>query len=361
MISGLQARSPRSGVLAATFGACAALWVTLGPVAAATGQVVIATTGGAYEQALREAWFDPFTRETGITVVTVAGSNAQMRAKAAAMVQAGNVTWDLYLQGEIQASSDQHRQTAEDLSSFCPQFSSRADLPADACTAAGIRLLSNATLLAFRSDAFSGGPPESWADMWNTKQFPGGRSFPNFDDPWRVMAAALLADGVPRQSLFPLDIDRALAKLEQLRPAVSLWWKSGDQSVQGFRNGDYSMGEIWLTRAQALKSEGQSIAWSYKASFLVADRIALIKNAPNRDNALKLAAYWLNSPKAQASVCEVLSCTPPSSVAVDLMSPQARAAMPSSKEIKDYVVIPDAKWINENAAKMLERWNAWIQ
>ncbi len=343
------------------WGVFATLCLMPGNGAIATGQVVIATTGGAYELALREAWFDPFTKETGISVVTVAGSNTQMRAKAAAMVQADNVTWDLYLQGEVQASSDQHHQSAQDLSSFCQQFSGRSDLPVDACTAAGVRLLSNATLLAFRSDAFKGRSPESWADMWDTERFPGGRSFPNFDDPWRVMAAALLADGVPRQSLFPLDIDRALAKLERIRPSVSLWWKSGDQSVQGFRTGDYSLGQIWLTRAQALKSEGQPIAWSYKASFLVADRVALIKNAPNQDNALKLLAYWLNSPKAQAKVCEVLSCTPPSSAAVELMSPQARAAMPSSKDIKDYVVVPDAKWINQNATKMLERWNAWIQ
>ena len=358
MRTGMRVGSLRPRLLRSVF---ATLCLVAGNGAVAADQVVIATTGGAYEQALREAWFDPFTKETGITVVTVAGSNTQMRTKAAAMVQADNVTWDLYLQGDIQASSDQHRQSAQDLSSFCQQFSGRKDLPADACTAAGVRLLSNATLLAYRSDAFKGQAPESWADMWDMDRFPGGRSFPNFDDPWRVMAAALLADGVSRQSLFPLDIDRALAKLEHIRPAVSLWWKSGDQSVQGFRSGDYSMGEIWLTRARALKSEGQPIAWSYKASFLVADRIALIKNAPNQDNALKLVAYWLNSPQAQAKVCEVLSCTPPSSVAVGLMSPDARATMPSSEEIKDYVVVPDAKWINQNAAKMLERWNAWIQ
>ena len=329
--------------------------------AIASDEVIIATTGGAYEQALKKAWFDPFTEETGIKVVTVSGSNAQMRTKAAAMVQANNVSWDLYIQGEIQASSEQHRLSAQDLGHFCEQFKDREDLPVDACTAAGVRLLSNATLLAFRTDAFEGKAPESWADMWDLKRFPGGRSFPNFDDPWRVLAAALLADGVPRDKLFPLDIDRAFVKLEAIRPAVLLWWKSGDQSVQGFRTGDYSLGEIWLSRAQALKREGQPIAWSYKASFLVGDRVALIKNAPNRDNALKLMSYWLTSPHAQANLCEELACTPPSSSAVKMMSPAARALMPTSNEMREYVIVPDAVWINQNAGKLLERWNAWIQ
>jgi mannopine transport system substrate-binding protein len=329
--------------------------------AAAAEQVVIATTGGAYEKTLREAWFDPFTAETGIEVVSVAGTNAEMRAKAAAMVKTGNVTWDLYLQGDIQAGSDQHLLYAENLSDFCKQFLTRADLGADACAASGVRLLSNATLLAYRTDAFGGAKPESWADMWNVEKFPGGRSFPSFDDPWRVMAAALLADGVRRENLFPLDIERALQKLEEIRPAVTQWWRTGDQSMQGFRNGDYALGQIWLTRAKALKREGQPIAWSYKASFLVGDRIALIKGAKNRDKALKLAEYWLNTPAAQAKVCEALSCTPPSTGAVALMSVEARADMPSAEDVEDHVVVPDAKWINANAPLMLERWNAWIQ
>ncbi|WP_246666141.1 extracellular solute-binding protein [Aquamicrobium sp. LC103] len=331
-------------------------------MATAAEKVVIATTGGAYERALREAWFDPFSEQTGIEVVTVAGTNAEMRAKAAAMVRSDNVSWDLYLQGDIQASSDEHAQYAQDLSGFCDeQFSNNADLTEDACTAAGVRLLSNATLLAYRQDAFDGAAPESWADMWDLDRLPGGRSFPNFDDPWRVMAAALLADGVSREELFPLDIDRALAKLDKIRPAVSLWWKSGDQSMQGFRHGEYTIGQIWLTRAKALKSEGHPIAWTHKASFLVGDRIALIKNASNQDNALRLLEYWLNSPQAQAQVCDVLSCTPPSEAAMSMMSDEARDDMPSTEEIENHVVVPDAKWINDNAALMLERWNSWIQ
>ncbi|ANK95515.1 MULTISPECIES: extracellular solute-binding protein [Rhizobium] len=330
-------------------------------VAQAEEQVVIATTGGAYDVALRKFWFEPFTRETGIKVVSVAATNAEMRAKAAAMVKTGNVTWDLYPDGEIQASAETHRLTSEDLSNFCEPFRARPDLVEDACISSGARLFSTATLMAYDPTGFKAGNPSSWADMWDQARFPGGRAFPNFDDPWRVMAAALLADGVPRDKLFPLDIDRALRKLDEIRPAISLWWKTGDQSVQGFRNGDYSIGQIWLTRANTLKAEGRPIAWSTRASFLVGDRLTIIKGAPNRANAEKLVGYWLDHPATQARVCEELLCTPPSRKAISLMSPAARAALPSDEDIRDHIVIPDARWINENAAMMLERWNAWIR
>lgn len=329
--------------------------------ARAEEQVVIATTGGAYDEALRKYWFDPFTASTGIKVVSVAATNAEMRAKATAMVKTGHVTWDLYPDGEIQAISEAHKSTSEDLSVFCKQFVGRPDLVDDACVGGGARLFSTATLMVYNTDALKDEQPVSFADMWDTKRFPGGRSFPNFDDPWRVMASALLADGVTRDKLFPLDIDRALKKLDAIRGDISVWWKSGDQSVQGFRNADYTIGEIWLTRANALKAEGRPIAWSNKAAFLVGDRLTVIKGAPDEANALKLIAFWLNSPEAQARVCEALLCTPPSGKAIALMSPAARAALPSEEDLRDHIVIPDAAWINANADMMLERWNAWIR
>ncbi|WP_051264245.1 extracellular solute-binding protein [Rhizobium leucaenae] len=327
----------------------------------ASDKVVIATTGGAYDAALRKWWFDPFTVKTGIHVVSVAATNAEMRAKATAMVKTGNVTWDLYPDGEIQVSSQDHLAISEQLDNFCAQFKDRQDLVPDACIPAGVRLFSTATLMAYDPKAFKGSQPATWADMWDTTKFPGGRSFPNFDDPWRVMASALLADGVKRENLFPLDVDRALKKLDELRPSISLWWKTGDQSVQGFREKDYSVGQIWLTRASALRSEGRTIAWSNKAAFLVGDRLTIIKGAPNRDNALKLIAFWLDSPDIQAKVCEALLCTPPSSAAIALMPQAVRDQMPSAQDVRDNIVVPDSKWINDHAAELLERWNNWIQ
>jgi mannopine transport system substrate-binding protein len=329
--------------------------------AGAEEPIVIASTGGAYDRALKEAWFDPFTNATGIPVTIVSATNAEMRAKAAAMVKSGNVTWDLYLDGEIQAASVAHRQVTEDLTAFCAHYSTKADLVSNACESGGVLLQSTATLLVYRQDDKRQATPETWADMWDLEKFPGGRAFPNFDDPWRVLAAALLADGVKKNELFPLDLDRAFRKLDEIREEVTLWWKTGDQSVQGFRSGDYDLGQIWLTRAKAMKNEGLPIGWSYKASFLVGDRIALIKGAPHHDNALKLVAFWLDHPANQAKVCDMLSCTPPSTEALSLMSEATRKSMPTAADLKDNVIVPDAGWINTNATMLLERWNSWVR
>ena len=41
-------------------------------------RLVFATWGGSWEKALKEAWFDPFTQQTGIPVVTVGGNTYGM-------------------------------------------------------------------------------------------------------------------------------------------------------------------------------------------------------------------------------------------------------------------------------------------
>ncbi len=52
------------------------------------------------------------------------------------------------------------------------------------------------------------------------------------DDPAAMLPFALLADGVPMDKLFPLDIDRAFRSLAKIRPHVSIWWTAGSQAPQ---------------------------------------------------------------------------------------------------------------------------------
>ncbi len=66
---------------------------------------------------------------------------------------------------------------------------------------------------------------------------------------------ALIADGVPVDKLYPLDVDRAFKKLEQLKPHVLVWWSSGAQSAQVLKDGEVDMVAAWNGRIQALETE----------------------------------------------------------------------------------------------------------
>jgi mannopine transport system substrate-binding protein len=334
---------------------------TTGEVPAQSKEVVVATTGGVYDQALKEIWFEPFTKATGVKVTTVIATDAEQRSKAQAMFQSGNVTWDIINNVDILAASPQNRAFAEDLAEFCKQFETRTDLAANTCQPYGVRITYNATLLAFNADKFKDKKPQSWADFWNTRDFPGPRALPNFGDPWRVLAAAVMADGVASDKVFPLDIDRAIRKLDQIKPQIQLWWKTGDQSQQGFRNGDYVVGMIWGTRTNALRAEGQPVQPSYDQAFMLADTMQIVRKSPNREGALALIKFYLDNPAVQARFAEKFGVTPASRAAIELMSAEGKAKIPTAPDTFSKIVKHDPEWINANQARMLEAWNTWIQ
>jgi mannopine transport system substrate-binding protein len=327
---------------------------------AQSGEVVVATTGGAYDRAVKEIWFEPFTTATGIKVSTVTATDAEQRTRAQAMASAGRVTWDIINNVDIIAESAQNRAFARDLTAFCAQFEARKDLPEKTCNPAGVRISYNATLLAFNTQRFKNGAPANWADFWDTVRFPGPRALPSFNDPWRVFAAALLADGVPADKLFPLDVERALKKLDAIKPQIQLWWRTGDQSQQGFRNAEYVVGMIWGTRASALRAEGQPVGTSYDGAFLLADTMQILRDGPNSAGAETLLKFYLDHPEVQAKLAERLNVTPPSLDAIAQMSEAARANIPNSPAAFKGIVKHDPVWIAANQARMLEAWNAWI-
>ena len=108
---------------------------------------------------------------------------------------------------------------------------------------------------------------------------------------------ALIADGVPMDKLYPLDVDRAFKKLEQLKPHVLVWWNSGAQSAQVLKDGEVDMVAAWNGRIQALETEpegkGGKIKTTFNQQILVSDCWMIPKGAPNKDLAMKAIAIMI--------------------------------------------------------------------
>ena len=128
-----------------------------------------------------------------------------------------------------------------------------------ACGGRGILFDVGGLLLAYDGEQFPDGGPESWADFFDVERFPGPRAFPNYGRPWSVLISALLADGVLADALFPLDLDRAFRRLDELKPYITVWWTSGDQSQQMFRTQEVVMGMMFSNRAEVCANEGSQL------------------------------------------------------------------------------------------------------
>src|SRR5690606_12430420 len=81
--------------------------------------------------------------------------------------------------------------------------------------------------MVYNTDVYSDQQPQSWADFWDVEKFPGKRCMPAW--PRFVMEAALMADGVPKDQIYPIDMDRALKKIAEIKPHVSKWWTTSAQ------------------------------------------------------------------------------------------------------------------------------------
>jgi ABC-type spermidine/putrescine transport system permease subunit I len=85
-----------------------------------------------------------------------------------------------------------------------------------------------AQVLAYRTDVFGGAVPSGWADFWDAKRFPGDRTLVGAgsgNNP--ELEFALLAASVPADKLYPLDLDKAFASYDKIKPDVVKWWETG--------------------------------------------------------------------------------------------------------------------------------------
>ena len=53
-------------------------------------------------------------------------------------------------------------------------------------------------------------------DYWDAKKFPGPRGM--YNAPTYILEFALIADGVPKDKLYPLDVPRAFKSLDRIKP-----------------------------------------------------------------------------------------------------------------------------------------------
>src|SRR6516225_2814976 len=192
---GMAARMSRRRVLALGAGALLAAPAIIRAARAQGRTVYVNSYGGVWESSWRKAFFEPFTAQTGIQIKTVPGVSF---AKLKAQVQTRNFEWDVVNLGDVEYA----QAVLEGLLERIDRDAAKADqLPPHMVRDYGITSYSLGTNLVYRKDKFPNGGPQSWADFWDVKKFPGSRCL--YDRSFSCLAFALLADGVPADKLYP--------------------------------------------------------------------------------------------------------------------------------------------------------------
>jgi mannopine transport system substrate-binding protein len=319
-------------------------------------ELVIVASGGSFEKALRKNFYDPFTEATGIRVRAVAASYGEQWAKARAMAQSGRADWDIVTVGIGEEAANRPLLQKLDCAAL-PNMATQA-IPGTCRDYTVLRTMGG-TVLAYNTDVFmKEKAPRGWKDFWDAKAFPGGRAIPNYGAPYIPMAVALVADGVAvddvRKGTF--DIDRALKKLDQIKPQVVTWWKTGDQSQQSFRNGEVALSMMWSGRALELKKAGVPIEVAWEGASAEMSAWGVLKSSPNREAALKFLDFFVTRAEShRAFSAEMFWDT----VNRDALQ-QTYGSVDRFLERVRTMVVYDADWLAANRETITTRWNEWI-
>ena len=316
---------------------------------AMAADVVIGSFGGSYQDAQRKALFEPAARKMGIRVNDQTyGGISDIRLK----VKAGAVEWDLVVSGAVYAARAAEEGLLEaidynvvDVSTFEP------DMYTDTC----VGTIVFSTVLAWNTETFGADGPQSWADFWDVKKFPGARAMRNkFDGNFEV---ALLADGVPLERVYEVlsteqGMRRAINKLREIKPHVAVWWKSGAQHAQLMKDGEVDMTTGWNGRFDAAKKDGAKVSYNFNEALMDYECWAIPKGAPNRETAMQFLNE-ISSAGIQANLPKYISYGPANkgAYALDLIDDETARALPSHPDNARLQLRMSTEWYAKNAQR----------
>ena len=327
------------------------------PAFAQAGEVVIATTGGLMTNSLQQFFYKRFEEQTGVRVRAVPIELPDQWARMQAGKGSGNIPFDV-----VTATPPDLIQHADELVTLdcggMPGIVANA-LP-DSCFPKGIIRTVGGMVMTWKKSAFPGGAPASWADFFDVAKFPGGRSLPDTGDrEWWIPLIALVADGVARKDLFPMDLDRAYRKLDALKPHVTAWWKSGDNSMQVLRGGDAVVSMLYSSRGVVLAKTGE-YDFTWKDAPRDTGNWAVAKGGPNTANALKFIDFFVQDAQAHLGFSGAVAFDSNNRQAATMLPAEERRFRGSWPENYANLVIADYDWIAAHRTAMRERWIDWL-
>ena len=315
---------------------------------AESGSLTFVSWGGTTQDAQSKAWSIPFTEKTGIAVVNDGPTDY---GKLKAMVESGNVMWDV-----IDVEGQFAYKLAKEglLEPIDYSVVNKEGLDPRLTFEYGVGSFLSSYVLAYNKE-FVTGEPKTWVDIFDLEKFPGKRALYK----WACMGAlemALLADGVAPADIYPLDLDRAFKKLDTIKSSIA-WWGTGAESQQLLASGEAPLGMFWNGRVYSMQKDGlDTLEISWAQNVPGPDMLVIPKGAPNKKAAMEFIAI-ASSAKGQADFSNASAYAPTNSGARELLNKDMLEFMPFTHA--DQEIPMGLQYWSEHTDEIGKRWYAW--
>lgn len=323
----------------------------------AATRIVARDSGGPWEKAMAEAIYKPFREATGIEVVGVAGQH-DPTAIVKSMVETKTYQWDVFILGNMTNEVLMSQGLLEELK--LDDDPAVAEIPAQYKTKTMVGSYNYAAVLAYRTDTYPAkgpAPTGGWKDVWDVKRIPGRRGMRKY--PQEVLEEALLADGVPPDKLYPLDVDRAFKSLDKLKKDVAIWWSGGAQTSQMLKTGELDMCTCWNGRAQTVMDDGAPVAISWNQGLMSYDGWCIAKGSPTAEIARKFIRF-ASLAERQAAFTPYAAYGPTNPSAMKFVDPARAKTLPSFPDNAKLTVPTSPAYWGPMQTQLLERFNQWM-
>jgi putative spermidine/putrescine transport system substrate-binding protein len=309
--------------------------------------LVFTSYGGSFQRAQTKAWLTPYTKKTGTEIRQDSPTDY---AKLKDMVESNKVVWDVVDVGNDFGLES----TADLLEPLDYSIIDREPILEGYASKYRIACMLYANVLAYNTERVEG-TPGGWADFFDTRRFPGRRGLHKV--PSETLEVALLGDGVPPESLYPLDVDRALDKLDTIKDQI-VWWESAGHSQQQIADGEVALISAWNGRMQTEINAGAPVEIQWNQNLQTADYLVIPKGTANKEAAMELIAYCVSA-QNNHRLSEYIEYAPINKESIPKVDPQVAPRLPTA--YRDVGVTYNAEWWDSNREAVTERFNEWVR
>jgi putative spermidine/putrescine transport system substrate-binding protein len=311
-------------------------------------EVVLAGFGGETYQMRHKLIFDPFTKLSGASVVDAPWDYG----KFLNMVDSASPEWDsIDFDGYSTVALVESGKAPAKLADWVR----RCDLVDKDFRDYAAGSYAYSVVMGWSSDLK--GTPETWADFFDTKKFPGKRAFPKSIYAGTV-EIALMADGADKDHLYPLDFNRAFAKLDEIKNDL-VFYDSYAQGQQLLVQGSASMMATANSRMIQLQNQGRGKFTYNQAVLYPWGAFPITKHAQHAD-ATNAMIDTMSHPAVQAEIAKTLYLGPTVSDAFDMLAKDELALQPNSPQNRAKAAVLNTQVAAHQDPEYVKRFFAWV-
>ena len=310
--------------------------------------------GGGFQDNARKHLFQGYAAATGQPVKDDVYDGEQ--ARIAAMVKTHAVTWDV-----VMVEAPEMVRGCEDglYEKIDWTLINRAKFIPNGTATCGAGAVGWGVALFYDKKRIGNGPM-TYAQLWDTKTWPGKRLLRNSAK--TTLEIALLADGVPRAEIYKVlatqaGQDRAFARLDAIKRDL-MWWKSGAQPLQLVGSGDVAFAVGFVGRTEMAAQDGAPYPLLWQTLLFSFDFWTVVKGSPNTTQAMKMIDY-MTDPAPLRALAQDWAVSP--ATAAVAQDPAVRARNPAmvAEHAEDGMFIDTDFWV-QHGDDLERRFAAWV-